>query len=289
MTDRAEHPEDPATIPAEPADEITPIQLSATTTTNPEPETMEVHKHPHHVTHKKKWGEYLLEFLMLFLAVFLGFVAENYREHLVEIEREKQYIHSLIEDVRTDITQINYDQGQLSPLIKRLDSIIEKLGEDSNGSPSVNCYRQISIGFGFSDFIYNDGTMQQLKNSGGMRLIRNLKVANSIINYDQSVRRTLAFQDIINNTQLPRMVDKINSLIDISKMKKLVSNSQLGLDTINIKNAILLSHDANELTRFVNQLKQYSYSIYYQMEYLTNNREKGIQLLSLLKKDYVPE
>ncbi len=34
-------------------------------------ETMEVH-HPHHVMHKKKWGEYLLEFFMLFLAVFLG-------------------------------------------------------------------------------------------------------------------------------------------------------------------------------------------------------------------------
>ncbi len=31
---------------------------------------MEVHKHPHHVMHKKKWGEYLLEFFMLFLAVF---------------------------------------------------------------------------------------------------------------------------------------------------------------------------------------------------------------------------
>ena len=48
---------------------------------NEEPsiKNMEVHKHPHHVTHKKKWGEYLLEFLMLFLAVFLGFVAENIR------------------------------------------------------------------------------------------------------------------------------------------------------------------------------------------------------------------
>ncbi len=33
---------------------------------------MEVHKHPHHVTHKKKWGEYLLEFIMLFLAVWMG-------------------------------------------------------------------------------------------------------------------------------------------------------------------------------------------------------------------------
>ena len=45
----------------------------------PQTENMEVH-HPHHVTHKKKWGEYLLEFLMLFLAVFLGFLAENWRE-----------------------------------------------------------------------------------------------------------------------------------------------------------------------------------------------------------------
>ena len=33
---------------------------------------MEVHKHPHHITHKKKWIEYLLEFFMLFLAVFLA-------------------------------------------------------------------------------------------------------------------------------------------------------------------------------------------------------------------------
>ncbi len=38
---------------------------------------MEVHKHPHHVMHKKNMGEYFLEFIMLFLAVFLGFLAEN--------------------------------------------------------------------------------------------------------------------------------------------------------------------------------------------------------------------
>ncbi len=49
--------------PAQPELRITDLQT----------ETMEVHKHPHHVTHKKKWGEYLLEFFMLFLAVrFFG-------------------------------------------------------------------------------------------------------------------------------------------------------------------------------------------------------------------------
>ena len=35
-----------------------------------QPKPMEVHKHPHHVSHKKKWGEYILELLMIFLAVF---------------------------------------------------------------------------------------------------------------------------------------------------------------------------------------------------------------------------
>ena len=53
----------------------------------PETANMEVHKHPHHVTHKKKWEEYILEFAMLFLAVFLGFIAENQREHYVDKKR----------------------------------------------------------------------------------------------------------------------------------------------------------------------------------------------------------
>src|SRR4249920_3738307 len=64
---------------------------------NQETENMEVHKHPHHVTHKKNFGEYLLEFIMLFLAVFLGFLAENLRERIVEHKIEKEYIQSLIE------------------------------------------------------------------------------------------------------------------------------------------------------------------------------------------------
>lgn len=44
---------------------------------------MEVHHHPHDPAaphHKKNWKSYFWEFLMLFLAVFCGFLAENQRE-----------------------------------------------------------------------------------------------------------------------------------------------------------------------------------------------------------------
>jgi hypothetical protein len=69
-------------------DQNTPAEATETITQNQETKNMEVH-HPHHPTHKKKWSEYLLEFFMLFLAVFLGFLAESKREQIVERHREK--------------------------------------------------------------------------------------------------------------------------------------------------------------------------------------------------------
>ena len=61
---------------------------------------MEVHHHPH--VEKKGLKEYFLEFLMIFLAVTLGFFAENIREHFVDKTHEKEYIHSFYEDLSND-------------------------------------------------------------------------------------------------------------------------------------------------------------------------------------------
>jgi hypothetical protein len=66
---------------------------------------MEVHAHSH--TARKKWHHYLWEFLMLFLAVTLGFFVENQREHLVEHQREKQFVQSLFNDIKADTTNLD--------------------------------------------------------------------------------------------------------------------------------------------------------------------------------------
>ena len=49
---------------------------------------MEVHAHTH--TPRKKWTHYFWEFLMLFLAVFAGFLAEYQLEHKIEKDRARQ-------------------------------------------------------------------------------------------------------------------------------------------------------------------------------------------------------
>src|SRR5258705_5766987 len=65
---------------------------------------MEVHHHAH--TERKKWTHYLWEFLMLFLAVFCGFLAEYQLEHKIEKDREKQFIRTMIEDLKSDTAQL---------------------------------------------------------------------------------------------------------------------------------------------------------------------------------------
>ena len=61
---------------------------------------MEVHQHSH--TPRKKWTHYLWEFIMLFLAVFCGFLAENLREHEINKGIERNNIKSLVRNLRED-------------------------------------------------------------------------------------------------------------------------------------------------------------------------------------------
>ena len=67
---------------------------------------MEVH-HPHHPTHKKKWSEYIIEFVMLFTAVTLGFFAENLREHTIIKERLAQNKIAILKDLKQDAITID--------------------------------------------------------------------------------------------------------------------------------------------------------------------------------------
>jgi len=67
---------------------------------------MEVH-HPHHPSHKKKWSEYIIEFVMLFFAVTLGFFAENYREHSIIAHRMQENYEAIIIDLQQDNQKID--------------------------------------------------------------------------------------------------------------------------------------------------------------------------------------
>ncbi|HEX4878053.1 MAG TPA: hypothetical protein VFV31_15395 [Chitinophagaceae bacterium] len=149
---------------------------------------MEVHHHSH--TARKKWTHYLWEFLMLFLAVTLGFFVENQREHMIEHQREKKFIRSLVSDLEADISrlttiiQLRNDRALLLDSFSTLLNSKEAL-QHSNDLYYYNSFATRGVAFRFTPV---DGTMQQLKNAGNLRLVRNSAVSDSIISYDVTVR-----------------------------------------------------------------------------------------------------
>lgn len=156
---------------------------------------MEVHHHSNSVgpgLHLgKKWAHYFWEFIMLFLAVFCGFLAEYQLEHRIEKDREKQFMYSMMEDLKSDTAQlkrrINYHQlwgNKMDTLV----TLLTSPNRSSFGNEIYSCYRYVSDG---RRFLSNDRTLQQLKNAGNLRLVRKQIVSDSIIFYDYLLKGLL--------------------------------------------------------------------------------------------------
>ena len=165
---------------------------------------MEVHHHSSPApggthTARKKWTHYLWEFLMLFLAVFCGFLAENFREHQVEHQREKEYISSFIKDVELDTASLHLTCNVRKTYINYFDSLVFLLKHNDNSKLNDIYYYARFLGR-INEFKYHDRTIQQLKSSGSLRLIRNKIAADSITVYDnEAVKLVLNQQDIERN------------------------------------------------------------------------------------------
>jgi hypothetical protein len=272
------------------SDEIIPNKDTETISPNQETKNMEVHKHPHHVSHKKKWGEYLLEFFMLFLAVFLGFIAENYREHIVEHQQEKQYMITLIEDLNIDTTDMGRLKRTLYSVMQREDSIKKYLHPPISAEKLPEYYRESWIVPRMRSYTYNDRTVEQLRSAGNYRLIRNKSVTDSIISYDIRMRGTFSkTYNVLFESQL-KLIDLQNDILDVGIADKYFDdNDNLEIDSLkkdNLWPLHLLTTDTKLLFHHYNACLSHIgwvINLYHWIELMTS---KAINLITMIKKEY---
>src|SRR5579862_340970 len=243
---------------------------------------MDVHHHSDLHQRKKKFKEYFLEFLMIFLAVTLGFFAEQIRESFSDRSREKEYMKLMVEDLRSDTVLLSSNIRLRQQRIKMIDSLIFLLTSPfikENGNTIYFFARSISPPL---NIFPNDRTIQQLKSSGSLRLIRDLKVSDGIMAYDQKMRGFLFDQtdEVQIRAECRLRADKIfngkvfNEMLKNNTIIKPVNNPSLfnnDADLINdfivetqyMKNANRIeANRAEELldqaTRLIELLKQYN-------------------------------
>ncbi|HYM93546.1 MAG TPA: hypothetical protein VET23_05355 [Chitinophagaceae bacterium] len=146
---------------------------------------MEVHHHPH--AEKKGFKEYFLEFLMIFLAVTLGFLAENIRENIIEVTIEHEYVKSFYEDLTADEKDLQKTINYLDKQASIADSLSILMNNISTTQPANLIYIYLRSITRSTFFNVNDRTIIQLRNAGGMRLIKNKSVSDSMVSYYKEV------------------------------------------------------------------------------------------------------
>lgn len=242
---------------------------------------MEVHHHPH--VEKKSFKEYLLEGLMIFVAVTLGFFAESLREHINGNEKEHEYVIGLIHNLEQDKSDIDNTIRENQHKLAGLDSLLSLASKDvTNPANKKLLYKYSGLVAFYSSFSSNDATMTQLKNAGGLQFIKHGHVADSIARYDEVIRN-------INAAEVPYAKAIDNA---INATSELIS-FEVWKDTIYFKNNDFTGKDLPLLSNDVKQISLFFNKIFLErgwtQNYLDNLQDKlpyTVRLTELLKKEY---
>jgi len=242
---------------------------------------MEVHAHTH--TARKKWTHYLWEFFMLFLAVTAGFFVENQREHMVEHRREKEFMVSLVKDLESDTAQISRIRLYRLDRLHNIDSIIIFFLDHPGMSVPASGYILAEKLFGHVSFFQNSGTLDQLKTSEGLRLVRERNVVDSIQSYDQQIKR-LALRDIYETNFMVEQNKILQNLFDGRELLRLYADTSYDRKPPKLFTPVKI--EEQYVNEYLNGLKTFQLLVKLDMDLQTTIKSKAAVLIDLIKKEY---
>ncbi|HEV8513719.1 MAG TPA: hypothetical protein VGQ59_10600 [Cyclobacteriaceae bacterium] len=244
---------------------------------------------------------YLYEFLMLFLAVFCGFLAENQREHMAEREMEKEYMNTMLEDLKADGPLLDSIMGYWNEVNRNIDSVTDAISFPLTKTDLPKVYSHVIEATNYWSFKYNDRTVAQLKNSGGFLVIRNKEVTNKIIAYDQFNRTAIEGIDTQHNKFYENATasrskalseEIITAIYNRYGFKSPPPSAHHWVDSLISINRVLTAeqNQSNVLFEFKNALialkRDYTINVTYGYEQL---KLKNNELIKLIQENYPSE
>jgi hypothetical protein len=258
---------------------------------------MEVHSHTH--TARKKWTHYLWEFLMLFLAVFCGFLAENQREHMIENRRVKESMKEVVENLKYDTIRCRLNAVTNVEIALGIDSLKSELKKAIAGQVNGNALYYFTLRYvgNIGQAVFNTSAITELKNSGSLRLIENKKIVLNMADYyERKVTAAKGFMptqerlDALQKTSnefftLLHLDDYLESFNNITS--KNYDNTYNYQDILKHEPSLqLLNNEPKELeklytqiSQFEMQLKRYNFWLYY-------NKAAAEKLIEEIQQEY---
>jgi hypothetical protein len=152
---------------------------------------------------------------MLFLAITLGFLVENQREHYIEHLRAKEFAKSLIKDLESDKLSSDSHQIKSERYIVFVDSLLQVSKRELEGRNAATFSFYTRFLYWTEAFSWNRATFEQIKNSGSLRYFKNYSLLEKLMRYEAMVNQIEAeFSN--HQTRGNTLLSSINEIIDPS-------------------------------------------------------------------------
>ncbi len=259
---------------------------------------MEVHHHPDLHHKPKPWKEYLLEYLMIFLAVMTGFFAESYREYLSERSKEHEYAVNIKKDLIKETKKIDIWVPATFERIKKFETLITYLETSGPVAEGSDMYYLARISTRNAIIEASNNTFLEMKSSGNLRLIRNRDIINNLIDIEQQSSQFKNLldiegkEDVMSYPLLGELFDAtiFEKMVDASKSRILSAQeyAQFSVSTITKPpgNPQLLSHDKTKINLLIYYLHQRKTSFLGETRMLLGFRKLLEQTIKQLDQEY---
>jgi hypothetical protein len=221
---------------------------------------------------------------MLFFAVFCGFLAENFREHILEKKWENRLMHSMVEDLKSDTALLSRTKKALAMQIRGIDSVLFLLPQNNSSPENILKLFQLCEDYIVWKARYQpaDRTVSQLKNAGFMRLIEDLEVSNAILGYEGIKNRLISQEnDYIEAVNLTGESDKklFNLVYLFPLYEHPVNTKQLPTFPSNVFNRSFIQEFGNNL--YVEKLE-----IKFYLDRIEDTYQDATRLIGIIKNAY---
>jgi hypothetical protein len=229
---------------------------------------------------------------MLFFAVFLGFMAEYYLEYRAERHKEHDYLVSMKEDLKVDVTEISTRvlaiEGLKDKSLKLEKTLYKTVWTESDIDSIYLWSLKLTATIIKPNFTSN--TVDQLKNAGGYRLIKNQEIVRKISEYEKW-KETIRVQEEANQLNWRKIHEAQNRILHITTLgtPKTINDIQLNKTELNrlktLTGSEFLTTDKKEFYHYANDIwVQRGYASYYQIM-IKIEQEKAKELIKLLEEE----
>jgi hypothetical protein len=242
----------------------------------PQSTDMEVHHHPD--VEKKGIKEYLLEGLMIFLAVTMGFIAENIREHVTEHKNAKILAESMLEDIKKDTVSLHAIIAFSKQKLDGADTILAMMHRPRGEWNKMDFYRGILPIMISVPFAPTDGTYAQIKTSGSMRYFKR-SLVNLMNAYDVQIRKTM-YRDGVEDKGVWLFADMIFNFVNLEVTSDMRFNRPIQHEMY------IKIGDSNSIDKFINLVvMNRSFRTRSEMEYQAQLK-MAVSLIEEIQKEY---